>query len=306
LISCSSSKTDNEPLGVQLSDLKVGKSKPQIKTEATYGPEYTGTGKEQSFKDKEPILALILGPGLNRTLGYSYFLKGLIRNDIKVAMISGSGMGAVVASYYASGKSPEKIEWLFYKFLNEVKGKRAFSKNWKSELQKKLLKDFKHSKIQELDTTLVLPVFDKKKFKVVNLKRGSLYSSLQAQFRFYHAKMTELKSTPLQWAVYNGKFLKKLGADIVIGVDVLADKIELEVEDGFLYGYFGKMIGKIKKERKDLDLLFTLPFSDMPLDSERNLPKNIQLMRKATEEMMDSIKDYIIDWKQNQGKFNES
>ena len=152
----------------------------------------------------------------------------------------------------------------------------------------------------------MLPVFDKKKFKVVNLKRGSLYSSLQAQFRFYHAKMTELKSTPLQWAVYNGKFLKKLGADIVIGVDVLADKIELEVEDGFLYGYFGKMIGKIKKERKDLDLLFTLPFSDMPLDSERNLPKNIQLMRKATEEMMDSIKDYIIDWKQNQGKFNES
>jgi hypothetical protein len=301
ILSCSSQTPKNEPLGVDLNDIEVGKSKPKIKTNS-YGPEYTGVGEDHNVREKEPIIALVLGPGLNRTLGYAYFLKSLKRNNIKTTIISGSGMGAVVAAHFAGGKSPEKIEWLFYKFLNEVKGKRAFSKKWRKGLENKLLLDFKKSSIQGLDTTLVIPVFNKKKFSVINLKRGSLYSSLKAQFKFYHPKMKEKLSTPLQWQVYNAKYLKNIGADIVIGLDVLADKIELEVEDGFLYGYYGKMTTKIKKERKDLDLLFTLPFSDVPLDSEKNLPKNIQLMKKVSEEMVDSIKEYIIDWKQGQAK----
>jgi len=301
ILSCSSTSSKNEPLGVSLNDFEVGKAKPQIKNDS-YGPEYTGVRQNQEVGEKEPIIALVLGPGLNRTLGYTYFLKSLTRNNIKITIISGSGMGAVVASHFAAGNSPEKIEWLFYKFFNEVKGKRAFSSTWINELENKLLHDFKNASIQELDITLVIPVFNKKKFKVTNLKRGSLYSSLRAQFMFYHPKMKENISTPLQWAVYNGKYLKKLGADIVIGVDVLADKIELEVEDGFLYGYYGKMIRKIKKERKDLDHLFTLPFFDVPLDSEKNLPKNIQLMKHVSEEMVASIKDSIVDWKQRQAK----
>jgi len=214
-ISCSTSKTTNEPLGVQLNNLSVGKAKPKIK-EGSYGPEYTGVGGEAQH-DKEPIIALILGPGLNRTLGYAYLLKSLLRNNINIRIISGTGMGAVVASHFASGKSPEKIEWLFYKFLNGVKGKRAFSPIWKSELEKKLLKDFKNLGIQELGITLVIPIFIKKAFRVENLKRGSLNSSLKAQFRFYHPKMKGPISTPLQWSVYNGKYLKELGADIVIG-----------------------------------------------------------------------------------------
>ncbi|RLA65107.1 MAG: hypothetical protein DRQ88_02370 [Epsilonproteobacteria bacterium] len=301
IISCSTSSTNNEPLGVQLSDLSVGKAKPKIK-DGSYGPEYTSRGIDSSEDQKEPVLALVLGPGLNRTLGHAYFLKSLLRNSINIRIISGTGMGAVIASYFASGKSPEKIEWLFYNFLNEVKGKRAFSPQWKSALEDKLLRDFTNIGIQELDITLVIPVFNKINFKIENLKRGSLHSALKAQFRFYHSKMKESLSTPLQWIVYNGKSLRGLGADIVIGVDVLADKIELQVEDGFLYGHYGKMIGKIKKERKDLDLLFALPFADVPLDSEKNLPKNIQLMRKVSEEMVASIKDYIVDWKRRNAK----
>ena len=60
ILSCSSQTPKNEPLGVHLNDIEVGKSKPQIKTNS-YGPEYAGVGEDRSVGKKEPIIALVLG-----------------------------------------------------------------------------------------------------------------------------------------------------------------------------------------------------------------------------------------------------
>ena len=272
-MSCSSSSVKEGPLVAVPSDVKVAEPAPVVVTDQE--PVTIVNLTIEKEKQKKPTIALIFGPGLNRTVGYSAFLKELKKQNISAQIVSGTGMGAIIAAHYASGKTPQKIEWLFFKFFNETRGKRPFSRSWRRSLENVFLKEFKNTQIQDLKMNLVIPVYQTNPPMIKNFSQGNLFDLLKAQFIFSSNGGGALIS-PLGIQTFNGFWMRKLGAKIVVGVDVLGKKIIFEEDDKFLKDLYGKIAKQIKNESKDLDLFYTLPFSDMALDSEKKLPESLQ------------------------------
>jgi hypothetical protein len=243
----------------------------------------------KTFKQKKTSIALIFGPGLNRTVGYSTFLKALKKQNIEVEMVSGTGMGAIVAAHFASGKTPQKLEWLFFKFFNETRGKKPYSNSWKKSLEEVFLKEFKNVKVEDLKIPLVIPVYQKNPPMLKNINKGNLFELLEAQFIF-SLKEEGPYTSPLTKEVYNAFWMRKLGAKMVVGIDVMGKKGLFEEEDKSLKELYNKIIKNIKNERGDLDLFFSLPFSQMPLDSEKKLPESLQKTAEYGEWAAKTIK----------------
>jgi hypothetical protein len=255
-------------------------------TELASSPSET---EKKPIEQKKASIALIFGPGLNRTVGYSTFLKALKKQNVEVEMVSGTGMGAIVAAHFASGKTPQKLEWLFFKFFNETKGKKPYSNSWKKSLEEVFLKEFKNVKVEDLKIPLVVPVYQKNPPMVKNINKGNLFELLQAQFIF-STKEEGPYTSPLTKEVYNGFWMRKLGAKVVVGMDVLGKKVLFEEEDKSLKELYNKILKNIRSDKGDLDIYFSLPFSEMPLDSEKKLPESLQKTAEYGEWAAKTIK----------------
>ena len=56
----------------------------------------------ETFASREPVVALILGPGLNRVAAQISFLRIMEQKGIKIRLIQGQEMGAVVAMEFGA------------------------------------------------------------------------------------------------------------------------------------------------------------------------------------------------------------
>lgn len=254
--------------------VSVGEKEPIVVNETESATPTLETATNTSAETK-PKLALVFGPGLNRAAGYSAFLKELKKQNISAQIVSGSGMGAIIAAHYAAGKTPQKMEWLFFKFFNETRGKKPYSRSWLKSLEEVFLKEFQKTQIQDLKIHLVVPVYQKNPPGIKNFDKGNLFELLKAQFIF-STKTDSDYISPLEKQVFNAFWMRKLGAEMVVGIDALGKNLSFETPDDFLASHYGKIVKVIKGEQKDFDLFFTLPFSSMPLDSEKKLPESLQ------------------------------
>ncbi len=273
LTSCSTTTPTSEPIVAVPNDIEVAEKAPIIVDEQSGEPITTDVTEFPIFKKQS--IALIFGPGLNRTAGYSAFLKALKKQNISAQMVSGSGMGAILAAYYAAGETPQKIEWLFFKFFNETRGKKPYSSSWLKSVEDVFLKKFENTQIEDLKISLVIPVLQKNPPMIKNFNKGNVFQLLKAQFIFSN-KGKGLFISPLEKQVFNGVWMRNMGAEIVIGVDVLGKTLLLEEDNRDLRDQYNRISKIIKKDKKYLDLFFTLPFSNMPLDGEKKLPEALQ------------------------------
>jgi hypothetical protein len=99
--------------------------------------------------EKKIRIGINLGPGLNRVINYVSVLKVLERHNLSPTVVTGTGMGAIVAAMYAEGMTPEVIEWNFYKYFKETKINKPYEKDWIKHVDRVLLSKFKNSKIEE-------------------------------------------------------------------------------------------------------------------------------------------------------------
>ena len=251
----------------------------------------------QVIKKKIPVIALVLGPGLYRSAGHISLIKNLSSKKIKTNIILGSGFSAIVGAMYAFGMTPSRIEWQFYKFIRAVKNKKPYTKPWQKVVEKTLLKLFEGKNIEEAKLILVIPVYDRNKKNVVFLSRGSLYQALQANLITSSSSRFKY-SSPLKKNFYKKEIIKKMGADIVIGSDVLNKNLVMKHGDDFLTGLYGKLITFYEAEEKNIDLFFRLPTDIMPLDSYDELSSLMQRCYNASEQHADSILEYIKTWQE--------
>ena len=288
LFSCATKKTESEPMVAVPNDISVVEES-QVEIHDTELATSTTEPEVKAYKQTKTSIALIFGPGLNRTVGYSTFLKALKKQNIEVEMVSGTGMGAIVAAHFASGKTPQKLEWLFFKFFNETRGKKPYSNSWKKSLAEVFLKEFKNVKVENLKIPLVIPVYQKNPPMLKNINKGNLFELLNAQFIF-STKEEGPYTSPLTKEVYNGFWMRKLGAKVVVGIDVLGKKLIFEEEDKSLKDLYNRILKTVRNDRGELDLFFSLPFSQMPLDSEKKLPESLQKTAEYGEWAAKTIK----------------
>ncbi len=286
LTSCSTTKTGQEPIVPVPSDISIKEENPlTINENENVKPE-----EVEKSPIKKTSTTIFFGPGINRTVGYTSFIKGLKKQNIEIDMVSGVGMGAVFAAHMASGKTTQKMEWLYFKFFNETRGEKPFSKSWKKSLEEIFLKEFKNTEVQNLKTSLVIPVYQKNPPKIVYLNKGNLFELLKSQFIF-SLKEDGPYASPLISEAFDGFFLRKLGANFIIGVDVLGKKIIFEEADSKTRKIYSDMPKKVGKDKKYFDLFFSLPFSEMPLDSDKKLPESLQKTNEYSKWAAKAIKD---------------
>ncbi len=190
---------------------------------------------------KKPKIGLALGGGLARGLAHIGVLKQLNEEGIKVDYIAGTSMGSVIAALYASGLKLKMIERL---------AKRISRRTWidltfprmgliagdKIEELMQLLTGSR--KIEELDIPLSIVTMDIIKGEIVIFREGSIARAVRASCAipgiFCPVKMGErllvdggvLSNVPVE-------AVKKMGADIIIAVDVTAYVEEYNIENIF-------------------------------------------------------------------------
>lgn len=219
-------------------------------------------------------IGLSLGPGLYRTINYVSLLKFLERQNLTPQVITGTGFGAIVAAMYASGMTPEVIEWNFYRYFKEKKKLRPYETEWIEEVDTFLLDKLKNKTIQDSAKKFYITLYNSKTKKTYYFDKGNMRELLLLNLKLSNSVDQRKKGTQYTTAfeneVFNAGLMKRLGVDFAIGADVLGSKFDFEESNEFLIGVYGRTAGRINREKKGFDYFYSIPLQKMSLDSTEN------------------------------------
>lgn len=223
---------------------------------------------------KKLRIGLALGPGLYRTINYVSLLKFLERQNLSPQIITGTGFGAIVAAMYASGMTPEMIEWNFYRYFKEKRKHRPYEEEWLEEVDSLLIEKIKAKNIQDTSKKLYMTLYNIKTKKTYYFDKGNIRDLLLMNLKLSNKvdmkALTPQYSAAFENEVFNAGLMRRLGVDFAIGADVLGAKFDFEESNEFLIGVYGKTAGRVQKQRKGFDYFYSIPVSKMSLDSTEN------------------------------------
>lgn len=243
------------------------------------GPSASDEQNSQ-IQQRKLRIGLTLGPGILRTINYVSFLKAMERQNLSPDIITGTGMGAIVAAMYASGMTPEVIEWKFFKYFKEKRNNRPYDPDWINEIDEAFLTKFQSMNLQDTKKKYFITLYDQKTKKTYYFDKGNirelLLLSLRLPNNYTENKKVSKYFTPIETEVFNARLLRQLGAEFTIAVDALGTKFDFLNASEYLIGVYGRASGRIQKERKEFDYSVTLPLNNMSLDSTKNGPLFLQ------------------------------
>lgn len=239
--------------------------------------------------EKKVRIGLNLGPGLNRVINYVSVLKVLERHNLAPAVITGTGMGAIVAAMYAEGMTPEMIEWNFYKYFKDNHKNKPYEKDWLKQVDHILLSKLSHSKIESTKHKFFITLYDRIQKKAYYFDHGNIRDLLLKGLQLdgnVDEKSNQKYISVFEKEVFNARLLSQMGVDFTLGIDSLGNKFDFDQPNEFLFGIYGRTIGRIQKEKSSFDYIVTLPLGKMNLDSSKDLPLS---MKKTYEFMLKQI-----------------
>ena len=270
---------------------------------AMYGPsvqeEADVFGQKPSKKQqKEPVVALFLGPGAYKAFGHAGVIKAFEENGIKVHIISGTGIGALVASLYAKSSKSSLVEWSLFKLFQKVSSDiQVFTPKWRSVVRDYLDSEFKKMRIEESKVALRLPLYDEMKNSPVIYRKGKIAPLLLEMLDFDRKRRNGLFPYMIK-NNYDENFLKKSGADIVFFIDVIGQKFTLNMADGYTYGIFANLVSKIQTATKNLPEHFYVECGDDALDNISDLASFLLDCETQGEKVALEAKEIIESWKE--------
>lgn len=223
---------------------------------------------------KKLRIGISLGPGLYRTINYVSLLKFLERQNLNPQVITGTGFGAIVAAMYASGMTPEVIEWNFYRYFREKRDYRPYESEWLEEIDSLLLEKLKNKTIQSTAKKFYMTLYNYKTKKTYFFDKGNIRELLLHNLKLSNSidprKPGIQYTTAFENEVFNAGLMKRLGVDFTIGADVLGTKFDFQNTNEYLIGVYGKAAGRISREKKAFDYFYSIPLQMMSLDSTEN------------------------------------
>ncbi len=251
---------------------------------------------------KKLRIALNLGPGIYRTVNYVSVLKLLERKNLSPDILTGTGMGAVIAAMYASGMTPEVIEWNFYKYFKDKRNNKPFEKDWINEIDEAFMGKFKKLNIQDTKRKFYITLYDRITNKTYYFEKGNIRELLLLNLRLMNNSAEPSRGVKYTAAfekeVFNARLLRQLGAEFAIAVDCLGTKIDFENTNEYLIGVFSKTAGRMQSEKKDFDYWLNLPVTQMSLDSHKDsqlyMQKSYEYMLKQTPILIKKIQEKMM------------
>lgn len=302
------SNPDHVDLNLQGSDVQSNDAKTElieiIPPEETVrlgdrgGDTYqTSDGAGIAQEAKKMRIGLSLGPGLYRTLNYVALLKSLEKHGLAPAIITGTGLGAIVAAMYASGMTPEVIEWNFFRYFREKGNHRPYEEEWYEDIDQLLLTKFKDKTLRDMNKKFYITLYDSKAKKTYYFNEGNLRNLLLLNLRLSgntnRSKIKSKYTTAFESEVFNPNLMRRVGADFVIGADVLGAKIDLEDSNEYLVGIYGRVIGRVAKEKKNFDYFYSIPAAGAGLDSIDDRASFLVKTEEYVEKQVGTIKKLI-------------
>lgn len=205
-------------------------------------------------KDAEkPIIALVLGSGGARGYAHIGAIEILEKNNIHPDFIVGTSAGSIVGSLYASGKNASELREIALNLkANDVRDvtldKKGFFEGKKVE--DFINKEVNNTPLQSLKIPMYVIATELKEGKKVVFNYGNTGQAVRASVAipsmFIPTKIGDdeyvdgglVSPVPVDVA-------KKLGADIVIAVDILAQPVHTETSN--IWGLFNQNINIMQK-----------------------------------------------------------
>ena len=202
---------------------------------------------------KKPIIALVLGSGGARGYAHIGAIEILEKNNIYPDFIVGTSAGSIVGSLYASGKNSSELREIALNLkANDV---RDVTLDRKGFFEGKKVEDFinkevNNTPLQSLKIPMYVIATELKEGKKVVFNYGNTGQAVRASVAipsmFIPTKIGDdeyvdgglVSPVPVDVA-------KKLGADIVIAVDILAQPVHTETSN--IWGLFNQNINIMQK-----------------------------------------------------------
>lgn len=262
---------------------------PALNTESS-----STTLTEQTKIIPEPVIGLILGPGLYRSFATIGLLKAFAKKNIKISIISGQEMSAIVALYYARDLSVSSFEWQLYKLARSGEfGLAPYSEKWREKTLNKLLDEFKKTQFEDLKLPSFLSLYNKKTNLIEHFAKGQVYGPL---LRIFDLSNEGIQGSSVAKLVFPTNFMRKMGADLVLVVDVLGKNVKFKKINEEISSFYEKAVNKITAEKKDLEHYFLLNLSQAELDSPK-IEESVRYCEEKGLELADKIQVLVNDWK---------
>lgn len=285
---------------------------------------------------KDPKVALVLGAGGSKGLAHIGVLKVLEKNNIRIDMIVGCSMGAIIGGCYALGAKIDQMEeeikdFSRYEILDlRIPDKFGFVKGDKAE---KFIRNFiaesgidfnipktdgtgKNVTKEPMFSDCKIPFFclttDFYKGEGVVLSRGKIIPSIRASFSIggvfrpvkigarYLLDGGMISRVPV-------KVARDLGADIVIAVDCVGPTKSIKEEDIDSYSdtvtrvFYMMDYAFSKEEMNSADVLISIS-NDINGIKFKDLDKLVKIGEDVASESVEDIKRTISNWKRKINK----
>lgn len=253
---------------------------------------------------KKVKIGLALGSGAARGLAHIGVLQVLEENGIIPDYIAGTSIGAVVGALYAAGVSPKMMEGLaqnldMKKYYDVTAPRYGFIKGQRiEELIKLLTRDREFS---QLDIPLTVTAVDLKTCQLVELNEGKVCRAVRASISIPGI------FTPVHQEDYilvDGGLLarvpvdtvKRMGADVVIGVDVGfrgQHRPPVNTLEVIMQSLEVMELEILKNNVQKGDVIIYPEVSDIHPFYFDQVDECVEAGRKATIEAMDRIRELI-------------
>jgi len=252
---------------------------------------------------KIPKLGLALGGGAARGFAHIGVLQVLEEEGIKPSLVVGTSAGSVVASFYASGKTGQKLQWLadtmdetqFTDWANPFSGRGILRGE---ALGKYINSQLNGMKIEDMKLPLGIVATDLRTGDGILFRRGDVATAVRA------SSAVPSVFEPVQIAgkdfVDGGlvspvpvRYARQMGADLVLAVDISSRPEDAKTTDMLkvllqTFSIMSKSISQLELTQADVVVRPALPDIGSTEFSARK--KSIEAGRTAMKQAMPQLR----------------
>ena len=252
---------------------------------------------------KIPKLGLALGGGAARGFAHIGVLQVLEEEGIKPSLVVGTSAGSVVASFYASGKTGQQLQWLadtmdesqFTDWANPFTGRGMLRGE---ALGKYINSQLNGMKIEDMKLPLGIVATDLRTGDGVLFRRGDVATAVRASSAvpsvFEPVRIAGkdyvdgglVSPVPVRYA-------KQMGADLVLAIDISSRPEDAKTSDMLkvllqTFSIMGKSISQLELAQADVVVRPALPDIGSTEFSARK--KSIEAGRAAMKQALPQLK----------------
>lgn len=290
-----SNNSNYEGVKVDISEefQKVSINQESSNYDSTYGPNISQKKIiNHTFSQRKPIIALHLAPAAYHASAYISLFRELEKKEIKIKVISSEGFSSVVAALYAKYGNASLTEFKLYDLYSKLSKKDYLSQDWNEILRNFLDKEFKLTKMNQLNLVMVVPFVDNSEIKMLNEQNVSTVIMNTLDFLSQKSESSMLSNQ----VIFEDSLRKCCSPDLIYHVSVLPENLSFDKNNQSLIEIYSQKSLQITRNVKSY---FLLDYLNLSLDRVNKISEIEKNITRSSEKIATFIKAKVDEWKEN-------